>query len=140
MDFPYFEPIVEVLRLEELKFNSYPQKPQLHRKLWHKPKYIKPISQNTQVKSKNGETNHDKNQQRFLEQKSVFFPSTKSSRYRTPTFYACHKIYSEEHKIKQGRKAEVTSNNPHLQSFQSLIQDKVGATKTNQLCLNSKKL
>lgn len=29
MDFPYLEPIVEVFRLEELKFNSYPQVPQL---------------------------------------------------------------------------------------------------------------
>jgi hypothetical protein len=30
MDFPYLEPIDEVFRLEELKFNSYPQIPQLH--------------------------------------------------------------------------------------------------------------
>lgn len=29
IDFPYLEPIVEVFRFEELRFNSYPQLPQL---------------------------------------------------------------------------------------------------------------
>ena len=30
IDLPYLEPMVDVLRLEELKFSSYPQAPQLH--------------------------------------------------------------------------------------------------------------
>ena len=29
MDFPYLEPIFEVFRLEEVRFSSYPQAPQL---------------------------------------------------------------------------------------------------------------
>lgn len=29
MDFPYFDPIDDVIRLVELKFSSYPQDPQL---------------------------------------------------------------------------------------------------------------
>ena len=31
IDFPYLEPMVEVFRLQELRFSSYPQEPQLHK-------------------------------------------------------------------------------------------------------------
>lgn len=31
MDFPYLEPMEAVLRLDELRFSSYPQLPQLHK-------------------------------------------------------------------------------------------------------------
>jgi hypothetical protein len=30
IDFPYLEPMVEMFRLQELRFSSYPQEPQLH--------------------------------------------------------------------------------------------------------------
>ncbi len=30
IDFPYLEPMVEMFQLQELRFSSYPQEPQLH--------------------------------------------------------------------------------------------------------------